>query len=105
MKTYKDAAGKELKVKFRVSGFNDDITCCILYKQTKILPGIKFLGIKPLMFNRQVYQGITTAPLSEVTKWFPSEWDLLANKSMEEYNEKYVLRRIVKDMAHSNSQL
>lgn len=105
MKTYKDILGNELKVKFSVGGFDNDITCCSLYKQTMIFPGIKFLGIKPRYDWKKVYLGITTDNLETVSKWISYDWDSLARKCINEYNSKHAIRRMVKNMAKMNSNI
>ena len=47
MKNYKDILGNELKVKFGVGGFNNDITYCELFRKIQITPNVKIFGIKP----------------------------------------------------------
>jgi len=105
MNNYKDMLGNELKVKFSVGGFDNDITCCSLYKQTMIFPGIKFLGMKPRYAWKEVYQGVTSDNLAKVSTWLEEDYHLLVVKCINVYNEKTVSRMKVKSMTQKLNQL
>jgi len=89
---FKDALGREIKTKFRLGGFDNDITVCELYREFMALPGIKFLGIKPKYTWKKVYSWVTTDNMDVVSKYTEKDYIMFANRVIDRYNIMEVSR-------------
>lgn len=83
---FKDALGRDIRTKFKLGGFSGDILVCELYRKFKILPGIKFLGIKPKYTWKKVYFGVTSDNLDVIVNYDEKDYVIIAHRTIEEYN-------------------
>ena len=91
-KIYKDMLGNELKAKFGIGGFRNDITYVKLYRRIN-LPILSWFKKGTW---KQVYSSVTCDSLSDVANWTDKEYTDLIMKAISEYNEKTVSREAVK---------
>jgi hypothetical protein len=87
---YKDMLGNKLKVTFYLSGFNDDITCCDIYKEVKS-PLARFFGYK----WAKVYSSVSTASLNTVATWDEHDYHKFALNSIKKYNQEVAVMDVV----------
>jgi len=83
---HKDAIGRPIDVRFYLGGFNDNVTCCGIYRQRS------FFGIK---YFTKVYWEASGYDLHTVSKWLQSDWDKFKYKTIDEYNRTKILYDIV----------
>ena len=87
---FKDALNREIRTKFRLGGFDNDITICDLYREFMVFPGIKFLRMKPKYTWKKVYSWVTTDGMDVVSKYTEKDYIMFANRVIDRYNIKEV---------------
>lgn len=87
---FKDALGRDIRTKFRLGGFDNDITICELYRKFMVFPGIKFFGMKPKYTWKKVYSWVTTDSMDVVSKYAEKDYIMFANRVIDRYNVKEV---------------
>ena len=95
MKEYKytDSLSRELKVKFTLGGFNDDIPICTLYRLKRFANGLVERWIK-------VFDGVSTDSIEKASNWTKIDYDAFAEKVIEKYN----IERVSKEKFNKSSQ-
>lgn len=83
---FKDALGRDIRTKFRLGGFDNDITICELYRKFMVFPGIKFFGMKPKYRWKKVYGWVTTDSMDVVSKYTEKDYIMFANRVIDRYN-------------------
>ena len=87
---FKDLLGRDIRTKFRLGGFGNDITICELYRKFKVFPGIKLFGMKPKYTYKKVYSWVTTDSMDVVSKYTEKDYIMFANRVIDRYNIKEV---------------
>jgi len=88
---YFDTKGREIFPKFRLGGFNDDITVVDLY-QYKVVT-IFFIFKKKIKLKR--FSHVSTASINEVANWTDDDYHALTLAGIEKYNKETVSREIL----------
>lgn len=99
-KKYTDMLGNELKPKFGVGGFGNDITYVALYKKINV----PILSWFKKDIWRKVFFHVTCDKLKDVAQWTDREYSALVFDAIREYNTKVASREAVyKKMKDLNS--
>ena len=90
-KKYTDMLGNELKPKFGVGGFKNDITYVALYKKVNI----SIFGLFKKDILKKVFFHVTCDDLKDVAHWTDSDYSALVWDAIREYNTKVASREAV----------
>jgi hypothetical protein len=97
---FKDLLDRDIRVKFKLGGFNKDILVCELYRKFKISNGIKFLAMKPKYIWKKVYYRVEGKDLDVIAHYDEKDYIILADKTIKEYNLEKVNREKVEQFIH-----
>ena len=91
--TYKDINNVQVYPKFKLSGFQNNILTCTLYKKRNIPSWIPFK--KSIIHYEEIAFGVSSDSIKNIAKWTPEDYHNLVLQILEKYNaEKGVKERI-----------
>ena len=91
---YKDALNRELKVKWEIGGYQNNITCCVLCVKK---PKSKFFGFIKRPIWIRVFMNATTESLEEIANWSDENYKNFEIKTISKFNSEKLSRSIVQN--------
>jgi len=101
--TYKDINNIQVYPKFELSGYQNNILTCTLYKKINIPSWIPFK--KSIIHYEEISFGASSDNLQTIAKYTPEDYHNLVLQTLEKYNKEKDLKDYVNNQINSLNNL
>jgi hypothetical protein len=101
--TYKDINNRQVYPRFKLSGFQNDILTCTLYKKRNMPSWIPFKKSK--IHYKEIAFTVATDNLETIAKYTPEDYHNLVLETLEKYNKELGLKDYVNNQINSLNNL